>query len=45
MYILESDFIEKGDKYVFKARNCLVCWESFSFLICIYRFFQNKSDD
>ena len=30
-YILASDFLEKDDKYIFKARNVVVCKEILAF--------------
>ena len=46
MNILASDYFEKDDKYVFKARNSYVCREFLGLEMCIYCFFvRNKSDD
>ena len=42
MYILASDFFEKDDKYVFKARYSCCMKGSLSLLIRIYRFFETN---
>ena len=45
MYFLASDFFEKDDKYVLKARNSfVVCREFLAFNVFIF-FSLSKSDD
>ena len=44
MYILTSKF-KKDNKYIFKARMCVVCREILASKYIFIVFFKNKSDD